>query len=180
MLNFGINYCKDSAQQSCYKTNFNIKYNYYEGYQGSGQKSGAYIFRPSEKTKNGAISYATPQKVTIYQGKNLIQIHVESGKIISNLRIYNDLATGLELQSFVDSIDISDNQGKEVVLVVTAPSIQNGNTFYTDSMGMEMQKRVLNFRPTWDLKVTQPIAGNYYPVQSAILIKDTTSSESLS
>jgi len=179
MLNFGLNYCTDSSQSNCYKTNFNIKYNYYEGYQAGGQQSGAYIFRPSEKTKNGALSYATPQKVSIYQGKNLVQIHVESGKVISNLRIYNDIATGLELQSFVDSIDTSDGQGKEVILVVTTPSIQNSNTFYTDSMGMELQKRVINYRPTWDLKVTQPIAGNYYPVQSTILIKDTTTSESL-
>lgn len=25
------------------------------------------------------------------------------------------------------------------------------STFYTDSNGLEMQKRILNFRPTWDL-----------------------------
>jgi catechol 2,3-dioxygenase-like lactoylglutathione lyase family enzyme len=178
-LSFGLKYCTDASQSNCYNTQFSIKYNYYEGYQGNGQKSGAYIFRPSDKTKNGALSYATPQSFSIYQGKNLIQIHVDSTKIISDLRIYKDISTGLELQSFVDSIDISDSQGKEVVLVVNAPSIQNSNTFYTDSMGMELQQRIVNFRPTWDLKVTQPIAGNYYPVQSTILINDTTTHESL-
>ena len=28
----------------------------------------------------------------------------------------------------------------------------------------EMQRRQRNFRPTWRLNVTEPIAGNYYPV----------------
>mmetsp|Transcript_5906 Transcript_5906/g.5153 ORF Transcript_5906/g.5153 Transcript_5906/m.5153 type:complete len:92 (+) Transcript_5906:2272-2547(+) len=42
-------------------------------------------------------------------------------------------------------------------------------------MGMELQKRKFNFRPTWDLVVHQPVSGNYYPVQSTILINDTNS-----
>lgn len=65
-------------------------------------------------------------------------------------------------------------------MVVEVPSIQNNNTFYTDSMGMEMQKRILNYRATWDLHVFQPVAGNYYPIQSTILIEDVKSGESLS
>ena len=39
-------------------------------------------------------------------------------------------------------------------------------------MGLEMQKRILNFRPTWTLNVTQPVAGNYYPVGHGVIIKD--------
>ena len=37
-----------------------------------------------------------------------------------------------------------------------------------------MQKRVLNYRPTWDLELraNQNITANYYPVGSAIVIKD--------
>eukprot|EP01016_Furgasonia_blochmanni_P040297 TRINITY_DN5123_c0_g1_i6.p1 TRINITY_DN5123_c0_g1~~TRINITY_DN5123_c0_g1_i6.p1 ORF type:complete len:281 (+),score=95.72 TRINITY_DN5123_c0_g1_i6:916-1758(+) len=37
---------------------------------------------------------------------------------------------------------------------------------------MEMQKRVLNYRPTWNLQVNEPVAGNYYPINAAIQIKD--------
>ncbi len=178
MNDFGLKYCKDALV--CYSTNFNLKYNYYEGYQGDGQKSGAYIFRPSEKTKSAPLSYASPQKVIIFQGKNLIQVHIDSSKIIADLRIYNDFTNGVELQSFVDSIDTSDGQGKEVVLVINTPSIKNGQTFWTDSMGMEMQKRVFNYRPTWNLQVNQPVSGNYYPILSTIFIQDVSSNETLS
>jgi lysosomal alpha-mannosidase len=33
-----------------------------------------------------------------------------------------------------------------------------------------MIERKLNYRPSWDLKVVQGVAGNYYPVNSAIYI----------
>jgi hypothetical protein len=50
--------------------------------------------------------------------------------------------------------------------------INNENTFYTDANGLEMQKRVLNYRPTWDLKASDNITSNYYPIQTAIAIRD--------
>ncbi len=176
-----MTYCQDPAHQSCSTTQFNLKYNYYESYQTpGGQQSGAYIFRPTNSTISGSKPYATLQSGSVYQGKNLLQIHLNSPNIIADMRIYNDLSNGVELQSFVNSISISDGQGKEVVLIVEVPNIDNQNTFYTDSMGMEMQKRVLNFRPTWNLQVNQPSSGNYYPIQSTISIKDTQSGESFS
>ncbi len=56
-----------------------------------------------------------------------------------------------------------------------APDINNAGVFYTDSNGLEMQKRVLNYRPTWDLTLKSGglnITANYYPVQTAIAIQD--------
>ena len=97
---------------------------------------------------------------------------------MADMRVYRDLSNGVEIESFVDSIDISDGVGKEVILLVEVPSINNNNTFYTDSMGMELLKRVVNYRSTWNLTVNQPVSGNYYPIQSTILINDTTTSES--
>ena len=44
--------------------------------------------------------------------------------------------------------------------------------FYTDSNARETLKRKKNHRPTWDLKLEEPIAGNYYPVTSKIYLKD--------
>lgn len=35
-----------------------------------------------------------------------------------------------------------------------------------------MLKRVRNYRPTWDVKLEEPISGNYYPVTSKITLKD--------
>lgn len=35
-----------------------------------------------------------------------------------------------------------------------------------------MLKRIRNFRPTWKLKLSEEISGNYYPVTSKIVIRD--------
>ena len=41
--------------------------------------------------------------------------------------------------------------GHEVVVEYKVLSFDNEKTFYTDSNGLDMQKRVLNYRPTWDI-----------------------------
>lgn len=46
------------------------------------------------------------------------------------------------------------------------------SSFYTDSNGRELLKRVRDFRPTWKLSLNEPISGNYYPVTSKILMRD--------
>lgn len=65
--------------------------------------------------------------------------------------------------------------GHEVTVNFYAPNMDNEGVFYTDSNGLEMQKRVLNYRPTWNLTVTSGglnVTANYYPVQTAIAIRD--------
>jgi len=66
--------------------------------------------------------------------------------------------------------------GHEVTANFFAPEIQNKGVFYTDSNALEMQKRTLNFRPTWDISTYSNlnITANYYPIQSAIAIVDST------
>jgi len=46
-------------------------------------------------------------------------------------------ASVYELETFINSIDIDDGIGKEVVLLVDT-EIQNNKTFYTDSNGLEL------------------------------------------
>ena len=50
--------------------------------------------------------------------------------------------------------------------------IDNNGTFWTDSNGLAMQRRVLNKRPTWEWSGEQNITANYYPVDTAISIVD--------
>lgn len=78
----------------------------------------------------------------------------------------------IEFEYKIGSIPIDDNQGKEVISRFSS-DIQTGSYFYTDSNGREFVTRRLNYRPTWPLNVTEPIAGNYYPVNAAAYIKDT-------
>lgn len=67
--------------------------------------------------------------------------------------------------------DFSDVNGKEIISRFTT-ELDSASTFYTDSNGRELLKRVRNFRPTWKLDLEEPVSGNYYPVTSKILIRD--------
>jgi hypothetical protein len=77
----------------------------------------------------------------------------------------------IEFEVLLDPI--ADNQGGiEVTANFFAYNFDSNNTFYTDSNALDMQKRVLNNRPTWNLTTDEPISANYYPINSAIAIKD--------
>jgi lysosomal alpha-mannosidase len=43
-----------------------------------------------------------------------------------------------------------------------------------------MIKRKLNFRPTWNLELQEPISGNYYPVTTKISVQDKNTKETFS
>lgn len=84
----------------------------------------------------------------------------------------------IEIESYLHPIELVDSnedtnqKGKEVILKIIDRSIDNKNTFYTDSNGLELQKRIVDYRPSWDLKVNEHVAGNYYPVNAMIGISD--------
>ena len=86
-----------------------------------------------------------------------------------------DLAV-LRYEVLLYSLPATKLTGHEVTANFFAPKIQNNGVFYTDSNALEMQKRSLNFRPTWDLTTSGNlnITANYYPIQSAIAIVDET------
>ena len=49
----------------------------------------------------------------------------------------------------------------------------NDLTFYTDSNGLEMQKRVINYRPDFTLVTQEFASSNYYPINSAIALRNS-------
>ena len=57
----------------------------------------------------------------------------------------------IEFEVMLHGIPISDGKGKEVVTNWEILGFDNAGVFYTDSNGLEMQKRVLNQRPDWTL-----------------------------
>lgn len=66
----------------------------------------------------------------------------------------------------------SDGFGKEIVSNYNI-DLKSDSTFYTDSNGREMLKRVKNYQPTYDYStLDEPIAGNYYPITTRIFLKD--------
>ncbi len=79
----------------------------------------------------------------------------------------------VDVTTFVPSIPLN-GQGKEVVMKLYSQELLNNDTFWTDSSGLHMQKRRLNFMPQYNLTVHEPMAGNYYPVNSLLTIVDQT------
>jgi len=61
--------------------------------------------------------------------------------------------------------------GTELILRLTS-TIASNASLYTDSNAREMLHRVRDFRSSWTLKQTEPVAGNYYPATTAAYIKD--------
>ncbi|MEQ2226169.1 hypothetical protein ILYODFUR_024771, partial [Ilyodon furcidens] len=86
------------------------------------------------------------------------------------VRLYSD-SKAVELEWTVGPVPVNDRQGKEVITRLDT-SIKTSEFFYTDSNGREVLQRKKDFRPTWQLKQTEPIAGNYYPINSRAFIKD--------
>ena len=81
----------------------------------------------------------------------------------------------IEFEVKLHGIPISDDLGKEVVANWQVVDIDNDSVFYTDSNGLEMQRRVLDYRPDWHFSSEEKIASNYYPIPSAIVIRDKNS-----
>uniref|UniRef100_A0A3P8SFH6 Alpha-mannosidase n=1 Tax=Amphiprion percula TaxID=161767 RepID=A0A3P8SFH6_AMPPE len=132
------------------------------------QPSGAYIFRPNSSTP--FIISSTAQTESI-QSSVVQEVRQWFSPWVSQVvRLYAD-SRALELEWTVGPVPIDDSLGKEVITRLDT-SIQTGEYFYTDSNGREMLQRKKDFRPTWQLKQSEPIAGNYYPINSRAFIKD--------
>ncbi|KAG5331257.1 MA2B1 mannosidase, partial [Acromyrmex charruanus] len=157
------------------KQNMNVvqSFHYYIGAEGNNENfinrsSGAYIFRPKELS---ARNFAYSGSYKIYKGPVVQELHHTINDWVSQVvRIYSE-EQHIEFDWLVGPIPVKDKIGKEIVTRYSS-NLQTDKTFYTDSNGREMLKRVRNYRPTWNLELMEPISGNYYPVTSKITLKD--------
>ncbi|KAL3066290.1 hypothetical protein OYC64_016277 [Pagothenia borchgrevinki] len=134
----------------------------------SDQPSGAYIFRPNSSTPFIISSSAKTKSI---QGVVVQEVRqVFSPWVSQVVRLYSDRRE-LELEWTVGPVPIGDDLGKEVITRFDT-SIKTSEYFYTDSNGREMLRRRKDFRPSWTLRQSEPIAGNYYPINSRAFIKD--------
>ena len=81
----------------------------------------------------------------------------------------------VEVEYSIGPVPISDGRGKEIVTKFSSP-IASSSAFFTDSNGRDFLKRVRDYRPSWNLTINEPIAGNYFPVNAAIYVEDANSS----
>ena len=90
----------------------------------------------------------------------------DDGTELAMIHVRHDPAVDGAIVVEVDLGGLSE-AGKEVVVRFSDPNLRNDGVFYTDSNGLEMQKREWSTEYPKDL-----IATNYYPVTSAIKIRD--------
>jgi lysosomal alpha-mannosidase len=149
---------------------FVIDYKYYESFQNTSEAvSGAYLFRPLHSDGQPK-RYNTVSSSQLFVGQH-ISILLLRGDQMATQVILTNINDFIRLESVLLGVPYT-SQGMEVFLKLQSSSIKSEKTFYTDSMGLELQKRILNFRPLWSLNVTEPVAGNFYPVNSLMVVKD--------
>uniref|UniRef100_A0A8C7N8J0 Lysosomal alpha-mannosidase n=1 Tax=Oncorhynchus kisutch TaxID=8019 RepID=A0A8C7N8J0_ONCKI len=140
------------------------------------QMSGAYIFRPNTSTP--FIISKTSLYLHVFQYNSICMRPTKRSRFIpwfspwvsQVVRLYTD-SRALELEWTVGPVPIGDDLGKEVISRLDS-SINSSGVFYTDSNGREVLQRRKDYRPTWNLRQSEPIAGNYYPINSRAYIKD--------
>ncbi|OAE30812.1 hypothetical protein AXG93_857s1150 [Marchantia polymorpha subsp. ruderalis] len=120
-----------------------------------GQASGAYIFRPADDTPRPMTKSAEVPRTTFFRGAVVDEVH----QIIS------------PWFSQVGPVPVDGEGGKEVIARFDT-SIKSERNVFTDSNGRDFIKRVRNHRDDWNLEVTQPVAGNYYPINLGLYITD--------
>ncbi|XP_052022231.1 lysosomal alpha-mannosidase isoform X2 [Apodemus sylvaticus] len=134
----------------------------------SSQASGAYIFRPGARKPRPVSRWA---QISLVKTDLVQEVHQNFSAWCSQvIRLYKG-QRHLELEWTVGPIPVEDDWGKEVISRFDTPLKTKGE-FFTDSNGREILKRRGDYRPTWTLNQTEPVAGNYYPVNTRIYIMD--------
>lgn len=146
-------------------------YNGSTGNDESIQTSGAYIFRPNN-SEPYEVNQFNKARVSVTKGPIFQEVRQTFGNYISQvIRLYK-YEPYAEFEHTVGPIPIKDGLGKEIITRFDS-SIESQSKFYTDANGREIKERVRDHRDTWPLNITEPIAGNYYPVNSRIFINDS-------
>ena len=92
---------------------------------------------------------------------------------MQTIRLYKN-ATNAEFDWQVGPINVDDNVGKEVIFKLNT-DIKSAKFFYTDSNGREIMRRERNARHNFtDFPLSEKVAGNYFPINSRIYIKDSS------
>ncbi|RVX17989.1 putative alpha-mannosidase [Vitis vinifera] len=164
---------------------------YYTGNDGSADKkvipqaSGAYVFRPNgsypiKSEEQGALLFCVDRywmkyiKESIHGYLRSPEYTREKSMLKLSLHCVSQWHTGFQ----IGPIPIDDGQGKEVVADITT-AMKSNKTFYTDSSGRDFIERIRDYRKDWHLEVNQPVAGNYYPLNLGIFMKDDSTELSM-
>jgi hypothetical protein len=129
-----------------------------------------------------SVAYSTVNPDVAYEaGKTLEQWTIRFINNTSNafglikVRFSHTFSEMIEFEVELNGIPLEDKQGKDVTVNWRMYDGFNSNkTFWTDTNGLEMQQRWVDYQPTFPRNKSseQHIANNFYPVTSAIAMKD--------
>jgi lysosomal alpha-mannosidase len=146
---------------------------WYKGatYEGEGkQASGAYIFRPNGtqpfEVASGPVTMERIEGAWVQEMRQTF-----SPWLTQTVRLYKGKPY-IEFEWTVGPIPYKDEVAKEIISRFDT-SIGNQKVFWTDANGRQMMKRTRNYQSTYTYNNSQPISGNYYPVNSRISIQDS-------
>jgi lysosomal alpha-mannosidase len=175
---FSVLFESDGSLSGIQLSNGNVvkvrqEFEYYKAMKGDNKKSetrasGAYVFRPDGQSP---FSVGKVVESNLVENEFAKEVHQKLNSYIAQvIRVYPN-EDFVEFDYVVGPIPVEDKTGKEIVSRFDSNLTSNG-VFYTDANGRQIMKRVRNFRPTWNYTITEPISGNYYPVNSRIFLRD--------
>eukprot|EP01088_Endostelium_zonatum_P015287 TRINITY_DN367_c0_g1_i1.p1 TRINITY_DN367_c0_g1~~TRINITY_DN367_c0_g1_i1.p1 ORF type:complete len:994 (-),score=215.51 TRINITY_DN367_c0_g1_i1:47-2986(-) len=136
----------------------------------SSQASGAYIFRPNG-THPWNVSTDNHATISIVHGPVVSEVYqFFSNWAYAVYRLFSG-SNHVEAEYSIGPIPIADHLGKEIITSYTT-NLRSNATWYSDSQGLEFQTRIRNYRYTYKLNVTEPVALNYVPCDTAGYIQD--------
>lgn len=85
---------------------------------------------------------------------------------------FNDV---ISFEFELNGISIDDGIGKDVMINWKFDDFEDGQKYWTDANGLEMQERILNQRFSFNLDTSghQNVSWNFYPVNSAIAMRSS-------
>uniref|UniRef100_A0A1A7YVL4 Alpha-mannosidase n=1 Tax=Iconisemion striatum TaxID=60296 RepID=A0A1A7YVL4_9TELE len=132
------------------------------GTRPSKDKSGAYLFLPDGKAK--PYNQKEPPVVRVAEGPLFSEVVAQHQHFQQTVRIHNVPGVeGLSIDMTI-TVDIRDQTNKELAMRLVT-SIQNGDVFYTDLNGFQIQPRQHHQK--------LPLQANFYPMPSQAYIQDS-------
>ena len=142
--------------------------------------SGHYIFIPKISDGQRSHLYSEFKSIEAHQGDLASEIAIvyqdaKKEAVYQTLIRLGEGKEPIEFEVKMLAVPIGDKEGKEVIAKWRFDGIDSEDVFYTDSNGLEMQERKRDARPDWTMTSNMTVSNNYYPVTSAIAIRDKTS-----
>lgn len=164
--------------------NFSINHSEYLGYdgrscetKGSGlNNDGAYIFSTQTYQPN-ILKYTDVYQVE--KGKLIeYQISYDYGSSYLHVRKLFQTQNFLEVESIISPYGRSSGVNKLLHIksdIKNNVKLGENNSqpeFWTDSNALKLMRRIKDFRRSWNYKVTEPVAANFYPTNFEISIRE--------